>query len=123
MEDKPIKLIYGVVKYWNEQRGYGFVTPDDGGPDLFCHARALERCEIFEPQPGDRLFFERVPSRRRPDSQEVGGVCERLNQDGSRRVEPPRPAPRPARPETLEQVAKREAAAFASMHFVAKAPR
>ena len=41
MEDKPIKLIYGVVKYWNEQRGYGFVTPDDGGPDLFCHARAV----------------------------------------------------------------------------------
>ena len=122
---EQIKLHGGVVAKFFEHRGFGFIKPDDGGPDVFFHARALERHDIFSPAIGDRLIFELVPSRNRPGLVELGGHVERLGPDGSRRPAAPRPArpARPARPETLEQVAKREAAAFASMHFVAKAPR
>jgi CspA family cold shock protein len=34
----------GIVKFFNETKGYGFIQPDDGGPDSFVHITDLERC-------------------------------------------------------------------------------
>ena len=77
---------------------------------------------VYEPAIGDRLIFEIVASRNRPGSVEVGGRVQRLNADGSRRAEAPRPA-RPVRPATLREEADRQWSAFAGMKFVNKAPR
>jgi uncharacterized membrane protein YsdA (DUF1294 family)/cold shock CspA family protein len=47
----------GVVKTWNDQRGFGFASPVLGGPDVFVHVKALSP-ESARPQVGDTLSFE-----------------------------------------------------------------
>lgn len=46
----------GKVKWYNFQKGYGFIVPDSGGPDLFVHVTALSD-ESDLPEPGDRVTF------------------------------------------------------------------
>jgi cold shock protein len=36
----------GTVKFFNESKGYGFIQPDDGGPDSFVHISDVERCGL-----------------------------------------------------------------------------
>ena len=50
----------GKLKMWNSDRGYGFITDDSGGPDIFLHATALEAAGI-DPgsiNRGDQLTFD-----------------------------------------------------------------
>ncbi|HEX8375785.1 MAG TPA: cold-shock protein [Geminicoccaceae bacterium] len=50
----------GVVKWFNATKGYGFIQPDNGGPDAFVHISAVERSGIGELREGDRVQFELV---------------------------------------------------------------
>lgn len=54
----------GTVKFYNETKGYGFVAPDNGGPDAFVHATALERAGIRTLAEGQKVLFEVQPDRR-----------------------------------------------------------
>jgi CspA family cold shock protein len=54
----------GTVKFYNSQKGYGFIRPDDGGKDVFVHASALERACIMGLVEGQKLTFEVQPDRR-----------------------------------------------------------
>ena len=63
----------GIVKYWNDERGFGFIKSDDGGPDTFVHVRQIESAGIGPVDVGDRLAFEIATNPRtgRPEATEL----------------------------------------------------
>ena len=54
----------GTVKFYNSQKGYGFITPDDGGKDVFVHVTAVEQSGINQLDEGVRISFETEPDKR-----------------------------------------------------------
>jgi CspA family cold shock protein len=48
----------GTVKFYNGNKGYGFIQPDDGGKDVFVHATALERAGIHALREGQKVTFD-----------------------------------------------------------------
>jgi CspA family cold shock protein len=54
----------GTVKFFNASKGYGFITPDDGGKDVFVHVTAVERSGIGQLNDGMRISFETEPDKR-----------------------------------------------------------
>jgi cold shock protein len=51
-------MITGTVKFYNDQRGYGFIQPEDGQKDVFVHATALERAGINGLREGQKVKFD-----------------------------------------------------------------
>jgi len=54
----------GIVKWFNGQKGFGFIQPDDGSKDVFVHMSALERSGMHTLQEGQKISFELVEDRR-----------------------------------------------------------
>jgi len=54
----------GTVKWFNLQKGFGFIAPDDGGKDAFVHISAMERAGIRELREGQKLRFELVSDQK-----------------------------------------------------------
>ena len=54
----------GTVKWFNSQKGFGFIQPDDGGKDAFVHVSALERAGMRDLQEGQKIGFELVADTR-----------------------------------------------------------
>ena len=48
----------GTVKFYNEQKGFGFIEPEDGSKDVFVHATALERAGIGRLVEGQKVSFD-----------------------------------------------------------------
>jgi CspA family cold shock protein len=53
----------GTVKFFNTQKGYGFIQPDDGGKDVFVHVSAVERSGMHTLNEGQKVSFEVVTER------------------------------------------------------------
>ena len=53
----------GTVKWFNAQKGYGFIEQDDGGADVFVHVSAVEKAGIHALNEGDRLSFDLARGR------------------------------------------------------------
>jgi CspA family cold shock protein len=54
----------GTVKWFNYDKGYGFIQPDDGGKDAFVHISAVERAGLRELRDGQKVEFDLVQDRR-----------------------------------------------------------
>jgi cold shock protein len=53
----------GTVKFYNAQKGFGFIKPDDGGKDVFVHVTAVEQSGIPGLDEGMRISFETEPDK------------------------------------------------------------
>lgn len=69
----------GTVRFYNNQKGFGFIQPDDGGNDVFVHATALERAGLRSLQEGQKVSFDTQQDRR--TGKVTVGNFETLRQD------------------------------------------
>jgi cold shock protein len=54
----------GTVKWFNGQKGFGFIQPDAGGPDVFVHISAVERAGLGTLKEGQKITYELEQDRR-----------------------------------------------------------
>ncbi|MCW2286742.1 CspA family cold shock protein [Rhodoblastus acidophilus] len=54
----------GTVKWFNGQKGFGFLQPDDGGKDVFVHISAVEQAGLYGLTEGQKLSYEVTADRR-----------------------------------------------------------
>jgi cold shock protein len=54
----------GTVKWFNGQKGFGFIQPDDGSKDVFVHISAVERAGMSSLNEGQKIAFEVVDNRK-----------------------------------------------------------
>lgn len=53
----------GKVKWFNATKGYGFITPDDGGKDVFVHITAVQKAGLTELKDGQKVTFDLAEER------------------------------------------------------------
>jgi CspA family cold shock protein len=54
----------GTVKWFNAQKGFGFIQPDNGGPDVFVHISAVERAGMSNLTEGQKISYEIEKDKR-----------------------------------------------------------
>lgn len=54
----------GTVKWFNAQKGFGFIQPEAGGPDVFVHISAVERAGLHDLAEGQKVSFELATDKR-----------------------------------------------------------
>ena len=57
-------MTQGIVKWFNGQKGFGFIQPDDGSKDVFVHISAVERAGMDNLNEGQKISYEVVADRR-----------------------------------------------------------
>ena len=65
------EAMQGVVKFFDDSRGFGFIAPDDGGRDVFVHSRQLAKCGLVTIRDGDRVSFDVGQPKGRPEAVNV----------------------------------------------------
>lgn len=61
---KGIPMATGTVKWFNAQKGFGFIAPDGGGNDAFVHISAVERSGLSDLREGQKVSYELVSDRK-----------------------------------------------------------
>ena len=57
-------MAQGTVKWFNDQKGYGFIQPDDGSKDVFVHISAVEKAGMRSLSDGQKVSFDLVSDRK-----------------------------------------------------------
>jgi CspA family cold shock protein len=61
----------GTVKWFSDEKGYGFIVPDDGGRDLFVHHTNIQATGFRTLQEGQRVTYEEAEGRKGPEATQV----------------------------------------------------
>jgi len=61
----------GTVKWFNADKGFGFIQPDGGGPDVFVHFSAIETTGFKELQEGDKVEYQVTQGPKGPQAEQV----------------------------------------------------
>ena len=64
-------MAQGTVKFFNAQKGYGFIVQDGGGPDVFVHISAVERAGLRTLNDGQEIEYELVTNRGRTSAENL----------------------------------------------------
>ncbi|MGB8656569.1 MAG: cold-shock protein [Candidatus Zixiibacteriota bacterium] len=64
-------MTQGTVKWFNESKGYGFITPEDGGQDLFVHFSEIRAEGYKSLREGDQVSFEKGQGQKGPQATNV----------------------------------------------------
>lgn len=77
----PFMMATGTAVRWNTQKGFGFITPDDGGDDIFCHFSAIEDGDMLKE--GAKISFEKVydETKGKERAEQVTGGSPREDRD------------------------------------------
>jgi CspA family cold shock protein len=73
---EEISMTTGTVKFFNTQRGYGFIEPDDGSKDAFVHISAVERAGLTSLNEGQKVSYDVQPGQNGKSSAENLSVIE-----------------------------------------------
>jgi serine/threonine protein kinase/cold shock CspA family protein len=94
-------MVTGVVKWFNADKGFGFITPDDGGPDVFAHFSAIQASGYRSLEELERVEFEITPGQKGPMAANIRSMGTASRQP----VSPITPAPTVsvARPTTTQR--------------------
>ena len=64
-------MAQGTVKFFNAQKGYGFIVQDAGGPDIFVHISAVERAGLSTLNEGQQVEYEVVSNRGKSSAENL----------------------------------------------------
>jgi CspA family cold shock protein len=73
---EEISMTTGTVKFFNTQRGYGFIEPNDGSKDAFVHISAVERAGLTSLNEGQKVSYDVQPGQNGKSSAENLSVIE-----------------------------------------------
>jgi CspA family cold shock protein len=65
---KDLQMAQGTVKWFNAEKGFGFITPDGGGPDLFVHHSAIQGSGFRTLDENQRVSFESAQGQKGPQA-------------------------------------------------------
>jgi cold shock protein len=61
---KSVMAQQGTIKFFNAEKGYGFIRPSDGGRDIFVHITAVEQAGLTSLNEGQKISFEIEPDKK-----------------------------------------------------------
>jgi cold shock protein len=71
LEKEYVVMATGVVKWFNADKGYGFITPDGGGADVFAHFSAISASGFRSLDENQRVEFEITQGQKGPQAEQV----------------------------------------------------
>lgn len=75
LKDIDMTTQTGTVKWFNESKGYGFITPDDGGKDLFAHFREIQSTGYKTLAENDRVQFTVTQGPKGPQASTISAIA------------------------------------------------